>query len=303
MNNDDLNKKLFDETKERIARQKASQDLFDRALFGDLPKEKHAIDLDPTISLPAINEFQLQDCKVSLGQQSKREFGMKIRTTLVWMVIAVAVLVSVKMLVGARTRGAAHIVDEDLKYAVCDDNSVVVTGSCPATVTGNYVIPPMLDGKVVTGIGCNAFACCRGLTRVAIPESVTSIGRGAFERCTSLKSVEIPEGVTNISHAAFAFCESLESVVMPMSVEEFGVFVFRFCRSLKSVKIGNDVFEFYKPLKDTADGFKKAKEELVLIKQQYEKSSIEMRALDDAINEKIFLFVPFDFVFLFFCFL
>lgn len=183
---------------------------------------------------------------------------MKIKTTFVWAVIAVPVLAIVRMLAGS-----SSFVDGGLKYAVCDDNSVVVTGACPAAVTGDYMIPSRLGGRVVSGIGRDAFSRCEGLTRVTIPKGVTSIGCGAFGFCTSLKSVEIPDGVTNISHGAFAFCKSLESVAVPLSVVEFGDFVFRYCESLKSVKFGNDVFEFYKPLKDTAEGFKKAKDEMI----------------------------------------
>ena len=183
---------------------------------------------------------------------------MKVKTIFVWAVIAVAVLVIVKI-----HAGSSSSVDGDLMYSVCDDNSVVVTGSCPATVTGDYVIPSRLGGKVVSGIGREAFSRCEELTSVTIPKSVTSIGRGAFGFCTSLKSVEIPDGVTNISHGAFAFCKSLESVAVPLSVVGFGDFVFRYCGSLKSVKFGNDVFEFYKPLKDATDGFEKAKDEVI----------------------------------------
>lgn len=230
-------------------------------------------------------------CASGTTAKQKAEVGMNIKTAFSLAVIVAAVFVLVKMFAGS-----SPAVDEDLKYAVCDDNAVVVTASCPATVTGNYVIPPRLGGKVVTGIGREAFSHCEGLTSVTIPKGVTSIGRGAFgfcaslksveipegvtsigerafECCWSLKSVEIPEGVTNISHGAFALCTSLESVVVPMSVVEFGDNVFGLCSSLKSVKFGNDVFEFYKPLKDATDGFEKAKDEMFAV--ECEKLALE----------------------------
>ena len=44
------------------------------------------------------------------------------------------------------------------------------------------IIPAVLDGYKVTGIGCEAFYGCRGLMSISIPDSVTSIEDGAFCR-------------------------------------------------------------------------------------------------------------------------
>ena len=53
----------------------------------------------------------------------------------------------------------------------------------------NYVV------KAGTRVICDgAFAACRGLTSVTIPNSVTSIGDYAFASCKSLKYIIIPPG-------------------------------------------------------------------------------------------------------------
>lgn len=47
-------------------------------------------------------------------------------------------------------------------------------------------IPAKLDGKRVTRIGEGAFAACKSLTGVTIPNSVIKIGKAAFSGCDNL---------------------------------------------------------------------------------------------------------------------
>jgi len=96
-------------------------------------------------------------------------------------------------------------------------NEIYVTGlTIPSGVT---TIESMAFDKVggsesVTGftltlneglvtIGDFAFAACKNLTSVTIPNTVTSIGNGAFESCNKLTTIVIGSGVTNIGNGAF----------------------------------------------------------------------------------------------------
>lgn len=63
-----------------------------------------------------------------------------------------------------------------------------------------------------------AFAYCKKITSVTIPDSVTKIREGTFRECTSLVAVEIPDSVTDIEDWAFLGCESLVAVTMPDDV-------------------------------------------------------------------------------------
>ena len=65
-----------------------------------------------------------------------------------------------------------------------------------------------------TSIGNGAFAYCRGLTSITIPNSVASIGVSAFFGCKSLTSITIPDSVTSIGERAFYDCTSLESITV-----------------------------------------------------------------------------------------
>ena len=93
----------------------------------------------------------------------------------------------------------------------------------------------------VTSIGIYAFAYCKSITSIVIPDSVTSIGDNAFENCDSLPSVTIPDGVTSIGLGAFRGCNSLTSIVIPDRVTSIGIYAFSECASLTSIIIPDSV--------------------------------------------------------------
>lgn len=103
------------------------------------------------------------------------------------------------------------------------------------------MIPGVIEGAKVVGIGNFAFYICSSLTSVVIPEGVTSIGYCAFYICSSLTSVVIPEGVTSIGDSAFSGCKSLTSIVIPEGVTSIGNSAFYGCSSLTSVVIPDSV--------------------------------------------------------------
>jgi hypothetical protein len=115
----------------------------------------------------------------------------------------------------------------------------------------DVVIPARIYGKAVVEIGNHAFAECKSLTSVTIPDSVTDIGGYAFAWCESLTSVTIPDSVTDIGNSAFEGCKSLTSVTIPDSVTDIGHSAFLECYSLKP-EVEADIKKRFgvKPFKD-----------------------------------------------------
>jgi len=131
------------------------------------------------------------------------------------------------------TSQTAEVTSQNSSYPYW--STTITTANIPASVTYNSVT------YSVTSIGGSAFADCRGLTSVTIPNSVTSIGDGAFYDCTGLTSVTIPNSVTSIGEWAFGECTVLTSVAIPNSVTSIGEYAFYECYGLTSVTIPNSV--------------------------------------------------------------
>ena len=76
----------------------------------------------------------------------------------------------------------------------------------------------------------DAFAYCKSLSSVKIPDSVTKIDKGAFYNCTNLKSIKIPDSVTEIVEYAFVKCTNLKNIENHSSCED----------SIKNTDVIND---------------------------------------------------------------
>lgn len=106
----------------------------------------------------------------------------------------------------------------------------------------NFLESIILPSSLQT-IGDHAFAWCRSLAYISIPEnsSLGNIGDYAFIGCVSLKGNTPDEDVLKlpniiiIGDSAFQGCVSLEEVVLPSSLKEIGYSSFNNCTSLKSI--------------------------------------------------------------------
>lgn len=109
------------------------------------------------------------------------------------------------------------------------------------------VVPNMIDGKEVIGIGVNAYKSCIGVERVVISEGIQYISDGAFAGCVRLKSISIPNSVSTIGNrdgrnGTFSNT-SIENVDLPYGINYLGKCTFRECNLLKSINLPNSIIE------------------------------------------------------------
>lgn len=95
----------------------------------------------------------------------------------------------------------------------------------------------------VVTIGSKAFANCKSLKSLRLPDSFTGTKKSAsemFYQCKGLKTIE-NLNTTYIPDEMFAYCDSIEEVVFGEKVDTIGRQVFRSCINLKKVVIPSNV--------------------------------------------------------------
>ncbi len=98
----------------------------------------------------------------------------------------------------------------------------------------DLIIPSIIDGKIVKGIGVNAFKENSSISSVSLPITATKISQSAFEDCTALESVT-GSGITQVDTSAFK--DSSISTFSFDRVKTIGVNAFENCVNLKDVTL------------------------------------------------------------------
>ncbi len=113
-----------------------------------------------------------------------------------------------------------------------DDNIYLYNGS-------GVVVPKRVHHvrvePAVTVIPDGAFANCRFLTDIELPEGLQMIRNGAFRHCIKLARINIPSTVTEIGERAFHRCIQLEEIILPQGLEKMGRLAFSECCSLDKI--------------------------------------------------------------------
>ncbi|MEK5040545.1 InlB B-repeat-containing protein [Sporosarcina sp. FSL K6-3457] len=112
---------------------------------------------------------------------------------------------------------------DDKDYEWIENNDETVTIRVYKGSDTDVIIPDMLDGKTVTGIGIGAFLN-KLITSVTFPASLTKIDNQAF-RSSRLTTVTFPPGLTSIGEDAFAN-NRLTTITLPDSLINIGKHAF-----------------------------------------------------------------------------
>lgn len=139
------------------------------------------------------------------------------------------------------------ILSNIIYYTTSDNQPIKIPTHSP--FLGGNILAHAYDGNVahivfdkpIEKIGSKAFAMCKTLTSITIPESVESIGMSAFRGCDNLENIAIPHRVHSIGNCAFQYCKKLSAVSLPDGLLKIGQSAFSGCISLKSIYIPNSV--------------------------------------------------------------
>ena len=123
---------------------------------------------------------------------------------------------------GKRVDAVCHVKDTTNKTIGIGNNSYKVI-AIDTTLAGKIVVPPKImapDGLeyTVTSVSRHAFADCRRITEVVLPDSIHDIGDQAFMNCRSLRSIVLPPGTRYLWPYAFRGCSNLRRVEVRATV-------------------------------------------------------------------------------------
>lgn len=143
----------------------------------------------------------------------------------------------------------------DLKYKVLSETDKTCEVSDNAGTTGDVVIPETAENNGesyrVTEIGVSAFAACRTMKSISIPESVVAIRERGLENCSGLETLVIPNSVTVIEYRGIFGCSGLTSLTLSNNLKEIAPSTCSGCNYITELtipdsveKIGDEAFNF-----------------------------------------------------------
>ena len=92
------------------------------------------------------------------------------------------------------------------------DGSAEVTVTGVDSLTGELVIPPVIEDCPVTAVGKKAFLSRKQLRSVHLPGTIRELGDWAFAYCSGLEQVVLPEEEMQLGRALFLECSNLKKL-------------------------------------------------------------------------------------------
>lgn len=147
-----------------------------------------------------------------------------------------------------KSEGGAIYTKDGTKLVLAVPNIALSGITVPATVkeicdgalssVSTLISVSFAQGSQLERIGNYAFANCRSIISIALPDHPVEIGDAAFYYATSLSSIDLSK-VPSIGNFAFAFT-ALGSVNLAADGVNIGASAFNGCTSLRTVTIGKD---------------------------------------------------------------
>ena len=143
---------------------------------------------------------------------------------------------------------ANPVVIDGICYRRISTSTLAIIANPEKTYRGDFVIPSKADFNgiemSVTEIEGNAFAECKELTRIIIPNTINEIGENAFKGCTSLQYVKLCDGSNVSANFDNLFADSPISELYIGSKYITYNHESKILNNLKGMTLGNNVSTF-----------------------------------------------------------
>ena len=142
--------------------------------------------------------------------------------------------------------GTAAFSNTGIKEIVCNSPAFSICNYALYDDSGNRMIKYFgSENKVIVPPNVNditgAFAGCKDIEHITLPQGLTSIGERTFMNCSRLRTIVIQEGVQEIGQYAFMQCHCLEYIIIPEGVKSIREFCFDYCQNLRYIVLPSTI--------------------------------------------------------------
>lgn len=196
------------------------------------------------------SEFFVRGFGYALFNLRREKQSMKKFTKFISIVLITAILFTVftisPLTIEAAEINISSVGDSEnniFDYKILPDGTAKITNyySYNAEDSSHIIIPPSLDGFVVTSIGENAFINDDKIVNISFPDSILYIENDAFCGCTNIDNIDLPQNLISIGDNAFGACKSLTNIAIPDSTTSIGNRSFYDCTNLENITLSTNV--------------------------------------------------------------
>ncbi len=104
----------------------------------------------------------------------------------------------------------------ELSYTLNSAGTAYTVSGMGTYTGGDIEVPSTVNGVPVTAVAEGAFQNQRGITGIALPDSISVIGKNAFSGCAGMTSLRMGDNVIFIGDYAFHGCNAIRSATIPV---------------------------------------------------------------------------------------
>ncbi len=138
-----------------------------------------------------------------------------------------------------------EVFDNLITYGVTGGNIYIEKNTgfiskCDKSVI-SAIIPEIIGGVEIRGVGKNAFDGCTALTELILPDTITKIQSYGISNCDAIKTLRLPEGLTALERYAINGCDMVKSLELPESMTSIAAYAVNSCSALTEITINGSL--------------------------------------------------------------